>query len=80
MNRRMLGSITLFFAVILSIFGLNSNGENKNMSDITMANIDALASNESDKVTCVSDKGDTCVVGNTINKDYDEGCASWFWG
>jgi hypothetical protein len=39
---------------------------------------EAKAGGES--VTCHSDTGDSCTVGTTSVDDYDEGCASWFWG
>lgn len=46
------------------------------MSDLAMANVEALASDEG-SVTCDPDKGDTCMVGSTPVKDYDED-NSWF--
>ena len=46
------------------------------MSDLAMANVEALASDEG-SVTCDPDKGDTCMVGSTPVKDYDED-DSWF--
>lgn len=79
-NKKKLSGITLLFTIALSALGLNSIEKKETISDLAMANIDALARDEGGSVTCNSDKGDTCVVGGTSVADYDEGCASWFWG
>ncbi len=47
------------------------------MSELTIRNMEALA-NDKSSVTCVYDKGDTCMVGSTPVKDYDEDDDSWF--
>ena len=68
---------------VLGFLGYNvyNTQKTEEMSDLVLANVEALAnSRESSSVTCIPDKGDTCVVGNTTISDYDEGCASWFWG
>jgi hypothetical protein len=80
MRKDILGGITLLVMTTLGIFGVNSNTKSKDLSNLSMYNVEALAGGESDSVTCNSDPGDTCVVGNTTISDYDEGCASWFWG
>ena len=70
-----------FVAAVGLIAGVNVYNSRKSveLSDIALANVEALADDES-SVTCNSDKGDVCVVGSTNVSDYDEGCSSWFWG
>lgn len=46
------------------------------MSDLALANVEALASGELE-VTCESDPGDTCMVGSTPVKNWDEK-SGWF--
>ena len=66
-----------FVAAFASIAGYTSQ-QKVEMSDLAMANVEALANDES-SVTCVYDKGDTCMVGSTPVKDYDEDDDdSWF--
>ena len=50
--------------------------EEKAQDDVFTMNVEALASGEG-KVTCEPDKGDTCLVGSTPFKDYDE-VDTWF--
>ena len=70
-----------FVAAVGLIAGVNVYNSRKSVElpDIALANVEALASDES-SVTCKPDKGDTCIVGSTTISDYDEGCGSWFWG
>ena len=69
---------TLFVATFALVAGYSvySTQQNSEMSDLVMANVEALASDEG-SVTCDPDKGDTCMVGSTPVKDYDED-DSWF--
>ena len=69
---------TLFVATFALVAGYSvySTQQNSEMSDLVMANVEALASDEG-SVTCDPDKGDTCMVGSTPVKDYDED-GSWF--
>lgn len=69
-----------FVAAFASIagYGVYTSQQKVEMSDLAMANVEALANDES-SVTCVYDKGDTCMVGSTPVKDYDEDDDdSWF--
>lgn len=63
------------FAIVAS-YSVYSTLQNSEMSDLVMENVEALASDEG-SVTCEPDKGDTCMVGSTPVKDYDED-SSWF--
>lgn len=55
-----------------------SGNASLNMSELTIRNMEALA-NDKSSVTCEYDKGDTCMVGSTPVKDYDEeDDDSWF--
>lgn len=72
---------TVFAAfALLAGYHVHNAQKNERISDLVLANVEALADDEASSVTCVPDKGDTCIVGNTTISDYDEGCASWFWG
>ena len=64
----------VFAAGIVAYF---ANGEEP-MSDIELANIEALADNEN-RVTCEEDRGDVCIVGSTPVYDYDEDDSWWPW-
>jgi len=55
------------FAAIAG-YGIYTNQKAEAMSDLMLANVEALASGE-DQVTCVYDPGDTCRVGSTDVKD-----------
>lgn len=65
--------------LVLTNFGLSKvRKDHKSVNNLNALLHEAKAGSES--VTCESDPGDTCVVGSTVVSDYDEGCASWFWG
>lgn len=67
-----------FVAAIAMVSGINVfNAQKTNeLSDIALANVEALASSEN-KVTCVTDEGDICTVGSVAVPDWDED-NSWF--
>jgi hypothetical protein len=80
MKKKLLGSITILVMAALGVFGVSLNTKSKDLSSLSVSNVEALAEDESGSVTCIEDKGDTCIVGQTTISNYDEGCASWFWG
>lgn len=57
-------------------YGVYANQNSEAMSDIMLANVEALASGES-QITCEYDPGDTCRVGSTDVKDWDEKSNPW---
>jgi hypothetical protein len=59
--------------VVGTIINVNLNSQNNNLSEISLRNVEALGWGEDDgEVDCCPDKGDTCTVGTTDVKDYDE--------
>ncbi len=68
----------LIVAVVAVFAGYNVYQSQKGemMSDLMLANVEALARGEG-SVTCVEDKGDTCVVGSTSVPNYDEKDNPW---
>ena len=68
----------MMVAAIALIAGINIFNSQRAvaMSDIALANVEALAKDEG-SVTCDPDKGDTCVVGSTPVPDYDEDDSWW---
>lgn len=78
MNKKILGRFALFIVAVLGILGARANAKSEKMSDTVLANVESLTRGES--VTCAQDSGDTCIVGSQTVPNYDEGCASWFWG
>lgn len=57
--------------MLLTGYFVYAHQKDEVFSDMLLANIEALADGE-DEVTCVADTGDTCLVGTTPVKDYDE--------
>ena len=71
--------LKLMFAAALAmvaVYNVYSSLQENAMTELELANVEALASGEG-KVTCEPDKGDTCLVGSTPVKDYDE-VDTWF--
>ena len=66
-------------AVVATVAGMGIYSSQKAdaMSDIALANVEALAQSEG-SVTCEYDPGDTCRVGSTDVPDYDE-VNGWHW-
>ena len=68
-----------FVAAIAFVSGVtvfNSQKSEFELSDIALANVEALADGEVE-VTCVRDLGDTCLLGSTPVKDWDEKTTWW---
>ena len=81
MKKNILKATLVAIFSLLGGYNIYNSQKIEKLSDLALTNLEALADDdESSSVTCISDKGDTCVVGNTTVPDYDEGCASWFWG
>ena len=75
--KKILFSVAVIATVAIAGWNYQQNKEVE-LSDLAMENVEALANDES-SVTCVYDKGDTCMVGSTPVKDYDEDDDdSWF--
>jgi hypothetical protein len=67
--------ITGCVVAIATVAALNVNFSKKtnNLSDIVLTNVEALAWGEGDgSVKCCPDSGDSCLVGSTSVRDYDE--------
>ena len=68
-----------FVAAIAVVCGINVFNAQKSevLSEVALANVEALADKTpSSSVTCVEDKGDTCLVGSTEVPNWDE-CETW---
>lgn len=68
-----------FVAAIAMVCGINVFNAQKSevLSEVALANVEALADKTpSSSVTCVEDKGDTCLVGSTEVSNWDE-CETW---
>lgn len=72
MGKKFFGVIA--FVAIAAVAGWNyqQNTNEVELSDLALANVEALASGEGGSVTCDPDPGDICMVGTTPVKDYDE--------
>jgi hypothetical protein len=78
-NKKSILIFTAMMTLILANFGVsNVRKDRKSVNNLSALLHEAKAGDES--VTCNYDPGDKCVVGTTTVRDYDEGCASWFWG
>ena len=64
------------FAMVAGYNVYQSNNETEGMSELMLANVEALADGEKE-VTCKEDKGDTCMVGTTPVPDWDEKDSWW---
>lgn len=59
--------------VLAAGYGIYTTQVQTDLPDLVLDNVEALASGESDKVTCCPDAGDTCTLSNgDVLKDYDE--------
>lgn len=76
MKKSVLKIVFVSAFTLVAGYSIYASQQEVEMSDLAMVNVEALASNES-SVTCDPDKGDTCMVGSTPVKDYDED-DSWF--
>lgn len=56
------------FAAIAG-YGVYTNLKTDVMSDLALANVEALARNEVDQIKCNQAMGGTCVLRSTINSD-----------
>lgn len=68
-----------FVAAIVMVCGVCFMNSQKSeaLSEVALANVEALADKTpSSSVTCVEDKGDTCLVGSTEVSNWDE-CETW---
>lgn len=78
MKKKGLVILGSFFSLI-ALFNLGISKIQK-ANDSSLENILTEAKADDETVTCSSDPGDTCIIGSTTIKDYDESCATWFWG
>ena len=78
MKKNILKATLVAAFALIAGFNVYNSQKSDVMSELALANVEALANDES-SVTCVYDKGDTCMVGSTPVKDYDEDDDdSWF--
>ncbi len=68
MKKKVIGGIAVLAIAALAAFNVNLNSQGHKLSNISLANVEALASNESDKYCGMNEGTKIC------NLDYGYGC------
>ena len=72
MNKKIFSGIAIVAIALTLALNVSFSAKNNNLSDISLANIEALGLQEEGQINCCPDELDTCVVGSTSVSDYDE--------
>ena len=75
MKKKLFYGFAVLAIAAVAAFSVNLNPKGNGLSDVSLANVEALGSCEGPtdgSVRCCPDPGDVCKVGDTEAPDYDE--------
>lgn len=73
MGKKFFATLMVALVAMFVSYNMYQSQNRVSLSDLALANVEALANDESDKVTCCPDPGDSCTLSSgDVLKDQDE--------
>ncbi|MDR1202031.1 MAG: NVEALA domain-containing protein [Tannerellaceae bacterium] len=72
MKKRIISIVFVVAIAVTAAWNFSQSKTEVDLPDLALTNIEALAWGEEGSVKCCPDSADTCMVGSTSVRDYDE--------